>query len=88
MGETPHSTREVVELSFSRMKTIKRLQNGELARAKSQPSPSQLDTTQSEAGATRETVALQAYFIYVQQGRPQGRHVQHWLEAETRVLSK
>ena len=69
------------------MKTIKRLQNGEPARAKSPSWPAAPNETQNEADAARETVAVQAYSIYVQQGRPEGRDVQHWLEAEARVLS-
>ncbi len=69
------------------MKTIKRLQNGEPARAKSQTWTPDLNKTYREASAARETVALQAYLIYAQQGFPQGRDVQHWLEAEARVLA-
>lgn len=87
MGETPHSTGEAVGVNFSPMKTLKRLQNREPARAKSQTWSPNLNKPQSEASAARETVALQAYLIYEQQGRPQGRDVQHWLEAEARVLS-
>jgi hypothetical protein len=35
----------------------------------------------------RDEVAKKAYFIYLNQGRPQGRDVQHWLEAEAQVVS-
>jgi hypothetical protein len=87
MGETPHSSGEAVGLCFSPMKTIKRLDNGETARVKSQTWPEELNRTPSETSASRETVALQAYYIYVEQGFPHGRDVQHWLEAEARVLS-
>ena len=31
---------------------------------------------------TAETVALRAYLIYLEEGRPDGRHVEHWLRAE------
>ena len=30
-----------------------------------------------------QEIAGRAYFIYVNEGFPQGRDVQHWLEAET-----
>lgn len=35
---------------------------------------------------SRDEVALQAYLIYVRQGCPQGRDVQHWLEAENQLM--
>ncbi|HBA84153.1 MAG TPA: hypothetical protein DCZ95_08675 [Verrucomicrobia bacterium] len=35
---------------------------------------------------TQDEVARMAYEIYLMEGCPQGRDVQHWLEAETRML--
>jgi phosphotransacetylase len=35
-----------------------------------------------------EEVARRAYFSYVNQGSPQGRDVQHWLEAEKHLLEE
>ena len=37
---------------------------------------------------TRDEIARNAYLIYVQQGRPQGRDVQHWLEAEAQMTER
>ena len=31
------------------------------------------------------TIELLAYFIYIADGRPEGRALQHWLEAEEQV---
>jgi hypothetical protein len=31
-------------------------------------------------------IATNAYYIYLQQGRPHGRDVQHWLEAEAQTI--
>jgi Protein of unknown function (DUF2934) len=28
------------------------------------------------------TIAFLAYYIYLAEGRPEGRHLRHWLEAE------
>jgi hypothetical protein len=33
-----------------------------------------------------DEVARRAYFTYVNQGSPQGRAVQHWLEAEAQLV--
>jgi Protein of unknown function (DUF2934) len=35
-----------------------------------------------------DEVARRAYFSYVNQGSPQGRAVQHWLEAEAQLLAE
>jgi phosphotransacetylase len=35
-----------------------------------------------------DEVARRAYFSYVNQGSPQGRDVQHWLEAEAHLLAE
>jgi hypothetical protein len=35
-----------------------------------------------------DEVARRAYFSYVNQGSPQGRDVQHWLEAEAQLLAE
>jgi len=34
---------------------------------------------------THEEIATRAYFIYVSAGRPVGRQMQHWLEAEAQL---
>lgn len=35
----------------------------------------------------RDEVASRAYAIYLDQGSPQGRDVQHWLEAEAQTMA-
>jgi hypothetical protein len=35
-----------------------------------------------------DEVATRAYFSYVNQGSPPGRHVEHWLEAEAEILKE
>jgi hypothetical protein len=35
-----------------------------------------------------DEVARRAYFTYVNEGAPQGRAVQHWLEAETQLIAE
>ncbi len=38
-----------------------------------------------EMGVTHVEIATRAYFIYVSAGRPKGREMQHWLEAEAQL---
>jgi hypothetical protein len=35
-----------------------------------------------------DEVARRAYFSYVNEGSPQGRSVQHWLDAEAQLLAE
>jgi hypothetical protein len=35
--------------------------------------------------ATAADIALRAYQIYEQEGRPDGRHLQHWVQAESEL---
>ena len=36
---------------------------------------------------TETDVARRAYLIYLEEGCPQGRHVEHWLRAESELRS-
>jgi hypothetical protein len=49
-------------------------------------------TTLTEAGTSfapsADEVARRAYFSYVDQGCPEGRAVQHWLEAEADMIKE
>ncbi|MGZ4961180.1 MAG: DUF2934 domain-containing protein [Limisphaerales bacterium] len=36
---------------------------------------------------TTDEVAKRAYFIYLNQGSPQGREVDHWLSAEAELIA-
>lgn len=38
-----------------------------------------------ETNAPQDDIAREAYAIYVNEGRPEGRDVQHWLEAESHI---
>ena len=38
-----------------------------------------------ETEPSHDKVAKKAYAIYLKEGRPQGRDVQHWLEAEAKT---
>ena len=67
------------------MKMIKPLQQPATANLLAWPTDPNL--TRDDPTPSPDAVALQAYLIYVKQGRPEGRDVQHWLEAEARVLS-
>src|SRR5450759_3871528 len=40
-----------------------------------------------ETKPAQDEVAKKAYAIYLKEGRPQGRDLQNWLEAETNMLS-
>jgi hypothetical protein len=46
------------------------------------PSP---DTTPIAFSPPRDAVSRRAYYIYLEQGSPQGLDVQHWLKAEAQV---
>ncbi len=35
-----------------------------------------------------DEVARRAYFTYVNEGSPMGRHVQHWLDAEAQLIAE
>ena len=35
-----------------------------------------------------DEVARKAYFTYVNEGSPLGRHVQHWLDAEAQLIAE
>jgi hypothetical protein len=35
-----------------------------------------------------DEVARRAYFAYVNEGSPLGRHVQHWLDAEAQLIAE
>jgi hypothetical protein len=52
--------------------------------------PANASSTQNgtDFAPSAEEVARRAYFSYVNQGSPQGRDVQHWLEAEAHLLAE
>jgi hypothetical protein len=52
-------------------------------KAKNPPSPK--DSSVTPAAPTREEIAACAYSIWEQEGRPEGREVEHWLAAEIQL---
>jgi hypothetical protein len=52
----------------------------------SNPSTSQSLSTSHEASA--ELISRRAYEIWEQEGRPEGRDLQHWLQAEQELSAK
>jgi hypothetical protein len=61
--------------------------DGESAAAKPQSSIEKSIQTSVAVRTPRDQVALIAYQIYLQEGRPQGRDLQHWLEAEAQLAA-
>jgi hypothetical protein len=61
--------------------------NGESATAKPQSSIEKSIQTSIAVRPSRDQVATIAYQIYLQEGRPQGRDLQHWSEAEARLAA-
>ena len=54
------------------------------------PHPSIADSLQKnrvETNPVRNPIAALAYQIYLQEGRPEGRDVQHWTEAEAQLAA-
>ena len=41
--------------------------------------------TDSSSAPTHEQIAARAYEIFVERGRPEGRDLDHWLEAEAQL---
>lgn len=42
-------------------------------------------TVPTAVAVTEQEVARRAYELYLEEGRPQGRHVEHWLRAEAEL---
>jgi hypothetical protein len=47
-----------------------------------------LNQNPGDFAPSADEVARRAYFSYVNEGSPPGRDVQHWLEAEARLLAE
>jgi Protein of unknown function (DUF2934) len=62
--------------------------NEKLAGART-PAPTTGPTqTVINAKPSHDEVAKRAYYLYLKQGCPQGKDVQHWLEAEAQMASR
>ena len=42
-------------------------------------------TVSAAPAITTEAVAMRAYAIYLEEGRPDGRHLDHWTRAESEL---
>ena len=47
-----------------------------------------LNQNEIDFAPSADEVARRAYFSYVNQGAPQGQHVQHWLDAEAELIAE
>jgi hypothetical protein len=47
-----------------------------------------VEETTREPSVTADDVARRAYELYLQEGRPEGRQMEHWLRAEAELLSR
>ena len=56
-------------------------------KAKPQPAIADSIQTRPEINPGRDPIAALAYQIYLQEGCPQGRAVQHWTEAEAQLAA-
>jgi len=57
--------------------------------AGTQPPPSTTTSRQTrmDVGPSQDEIARKAYFIYLDQGCPQGQDMRHWFEAEAQVIA-
>jgi hypothetical protein len=46
-----------------------------------------VEETTSARTVTADEVARRAYELYLEEGRPEGRQMEHWLRAEAELLS-
>ena len=67
------------------MKNTPFAQESNPAGSKSAPNPGP-DPSGADFIPCPEEVARAAYFCYVNEGSPEGRHVQHWLDAEADLI--
>ena len=57
--------------------------------APSRPLPAEtLKQGETAYSPSPDVVARKAYFTYVNQGAPEGRSVQHWLDAEAELIAE
>ncbi len=56
------------------------------------PAPNKSKTPSPDGASSlpvsQERIRFRAYEIYLQQGRAEGRHLEHWLQAERELLGK
>jgi len=69
------------------MKRNRHFQAGESTGARLPAQTTNSNETSNQVHASRDEVARNAYLIYVDQGYPEGRELQHWLEAEAQTMA-
>jgi hypothetical protein len=86
MGSKPHSNRVGLVLWFV-MRQEHYFQSHPPVDAKPQLHTTHPHHVQHIPPPSRDEVARRAYFLYQNEGCPQGRDVQHWLEAEAEMVN-
>ena len=89
---TPHGTRPLTRTTLYDMKHIHHSdpsaywhQSQRENSANMHPSAADAGQTGMDAKPSHDEVARKAYEIYMKEGCPQGRDVQHWLDAESQI---
>ena len=76
--------------TVSKVTRVTRKTGGAVAAKTSTTSSTTSSTTlaasATKSSATSEMVALRAYEIYLEEGRPEGRELEHWIRAEAELL--
>jgi hypothetical protein len=62
------------------------LSRGEKSPVIQPPQKSNADQADFGFSPSPDEVAREAYFTYLNEGSPEGLHVQHWLDAEARLI--
>lgn len=58
-----------------------------MARELSKTDSPQINSPQTAARPSHDEIAQRAYEIFLQRGCPEGRDMDHWLEAETQLMA-
>ena len=88
MGSTPHSAAHGFHDYYWVMKHNRSRHNGKPASAALSVSAVDSNQTGIDFVPSTDEVARRAYFAYVNEGSPLGRHVQHWLDAEAQLIAE
>jgi hypothetical protein len=88
MGSTPHSAAHGFHDYYWVMKHNRSHHNEKPASAALSVSAVDSNQTGIDFVPSTDEVARRAYFAYVNEGSPLGRHVQHWLDAEAQLIAE
>jgi hypothetical protein len=88
MGSIPHSAAHGFHDYCYAMKHNRSHHNEKPASPVESVSAVDLTRTGVDFVPSPDEVARKAYFTYVNEGSPLGRHVQHWLDAEAQLIAE